>query len=231
MSNALACATCPVRDRAACAVLSETERDELARSGRHRTLEPGEVLFRAGEKVDTCATLTRGALKVTSTDQEGRERILALVHPAGFIGEFFQPFDDHEVVALAESEVCVFAGSDIERTMAEHPALARALLRRTQEDLHASRSLLALTGKPDAAAQVAGLIMGFAQAASDSPCHPARDFDLPLSRADIANMLGLTIETVSRKITALEKSGAIRRNGKRGIELVDPARLAYLAEG
>ena len=57
MSNALACATCPVRDRAACAVLSETERDELARSGRHRTLEPGEVLFRAGEKVDTCSSL------------------------------------------------------------------------------------------------------------------------------------------------------------------------------
>ena len=43
-------------------------------------------------------------------------------------------------------------------------------------------------------------------------------------------MLGLTIETVSRKITALEKSGAIRRHGKRGIELVDPARLSLMAE-
>ena len=226
----LACATCPVRDRAACAVLDENERDELAQRGRHRTLQPGDVLFRAGEKADTCATLTKGALKVTSTDSEGRERILALVHPAGFIGEFFQPFDDHEVVALAESEVCLFAGSDIERAMADYPALARALLRRAQEDLHASRSLLALTGKLDAQAQVAGLVLGFAQAASDSPCHPARQFELPLSRADIANMLGLTIETVSRKITALEKSGAIARSGKRGIELLDPARLSLLAE-
>tara|TARA_B100000678_G_scaffold153405_1_gene128176 strand:+ start:807 stop:1496 length:690 start_codon:yes stop_codon:yes gene_type:complete len=227
----LACATCPVRDRAACAVLSEAERDDLASRGRHRTLEPGEVLFAAGEKASTCATLTRGALKVTATDAEGRERILALVHPAGFIGEFFQPFDDHEVVALAESEVCLFAGADIETAMADHPALGRALLRRAQEDLHASRSLLALTAKPDAQAQIAGLILGFAQAASDSPCHPAQEFDLPLSRADCANMLGLTIETVSRKITALEKDGAIRRKGKRGIELVDPARLALLAEG
>ncbi|WP_370176883.1 Crp/Fnr family transcriptional regulator [Alteriqipengyuania sp.] len=225
----VACATCPVRDRAACAVLSGEERDQLARSGRHRVLEPGEVLFRAGEQADTCATLTSGALKVTATDADGNERILALVHPAGFVGEFFQPFDDHEVVALAPSQVCIFAGSDIESAMAAHPALARALLRRAQEDLHASRTLLALTGKSDAQSQVAGLILGFAQAASDSPCHPAHQFDLPLSRADCANMLGLTIETVSRKITALEKSGIIARNGKRGIELVDPARLSAIA--
>ena len=115
--------------------------------------------------------------------------------------------------------------------MDEYPALARALLRRAQEDLHASRSLLALAGKSDAQAQVAGLIMGFAQAASDSPCHPAQKFELPLSRADCANMLGLTIETVSRKITALEKMGAIVRTGKRGIELVDPAQLSDLAAG
>ena len=226
----LACATCPVRDRAACSVLSDEERDTLSQRGRHRTLEPGEVLFHAGEKVTTCATLTRGALKVSATDAEGRERILALVHPAGFVGEFFQPFDDHEVVALASSEVCLFAGEDIETAMSEHPALSRALLRRTQEDLHASRTLLALTGKPDAQARVAGLLFGFAKAASDSPCHPAQHFDLPLSRAECANMLGLTIETVSRKITALEKSGAIRRHGKRGIELVDPARLSLMAE-
>ena len=224
----LACATCPVRDRAACAGLGEEERGELARRGGHRTLAPGDVLFHAGEKIETCATLTSGTLKVTKTDVDGNERILALVHPAGFVGEFFQPFDDHEVVAVAQSQVCIFAGSDIEAAMAEHPALARALRRRAQEDLHASRALLALTGKSDAETQVAGLILGFAQAASDSPCHPARSFDLPLSRAECANMLGLTIETVSRKITALEKSGVVRRHGKRGIELIDPARLSAI---
>ena len=227
----LARATCPVRDRAACSVLDDSERENLARRGHHRTLEAGEVLFRAGEKVNACATLTTGALKVTSIDADGQEHILALVHPAGFIGEFFQPFDDHEIVALTQSQVCLFNGPDIESAMDEYPALARALLRRVQEDLHASRSLLALAGKSDAQAQVAGLIMGFAQAASDSPCHPAQKFELPLSRADCANMLGLTIETVSRKITALEKMGAIVRTGKRGIELVDPAQLSDLAAG
>ncbi len=73
---------------------------------------------------------------------------------------------------------------------------------------------------------MAALLLGFAQAASDSPCHPAARFELPLSRGEMANMLGLTIETVSRQITQLEREGAIARNGKRGIELVDPALLS-----
>ena len=64
-----------------------------------------------------------------------------------------------------------------------------------------------------------------AGAASDSPCHPAARFDLPLSRAEMAGLLGLTIETVSRQVSALERSGAIRRKGLRGIELVDAAQL------
>ena len=49
--------------------------------------------------------------------------------------------------------------------------------------------------------------------------------DLPLSRAEMAGLLGLTIETVSRQVSALERSGAIRRHGLRGIELVDAAQL------
>ncbi|MEM6477195.1 MAG: helix-turn-helix domain-containing protein, partial [Pseudomonadota bacterium] len=59
--------------------------------------------------------------------------------------------------------------------------------------------------------------------------HVASEFDLPLTRGEIANMLGLTIETVSRKLKELEASGAILRKGKRGIELVDPALLQALS--
>ena len=225
----LACETCPVRDRAACAVLSEEERAALASAGRMRSLRRGETLFAAGDPASACATLTSGALKVASLDAEGNEHILALVHPSGFVGEFFRPFTEHDVVALSESTLCVFAGSDMEDALERYPALARALLRRAQEDLHASRTLQALSARTSARARVAALVMGFAQGASQSPCHPADTFDLPLSRGDMANMLGLTIETVSRQLSALEKEGAIRRKGKRGIELVDPALLSEAA--
>lgn len=225
----LACAECPVRDRAACSILEEKERDALGKVGRMRELRRGETLFAAGESVSSCATLISGALKVATLDADGREQILALVHPAGFVGEFFRPFAEHDVVALADSRLCVFTGQAMDEAIGTYPALARALLRRTQEDLHASRMLKALTGRTSGKARVAALLLDFAQAASDTPCHPAPRFELPLSRGEMANMLGLTIETVSRQITVLEREGAIARKGKRGIELVDPALLSEAA--
>ena len=221
----LACATCPVRDRAACAVLSEEERASLAAAGRSVQLKKGETLFRAGDSDTACATLLTGAMKVTNTDHDGTERILALIHPAGFVGELFRPFADYDVVALSDCELCVFARSAMEQALDRHPALTQALFRRAQEDLHASRALLALTGKNSASEKVASLILSLAQAASDSPCHPASTFELPLSRGEIANLLGLTIETVSRQLSNLTRDGAIAKNGTRGIELLDPARL------
>ncbi len=225
----LPCAGCAVRDRAACSVLSEEERDALARAGRMRRLKRGELLFAAGDEDAACATLVRGALKVATIDADGTERILALVHPSGFIGELFAPFAHHDVVALTDSELCVFPKSDMGNAVALHPKLSQALLRRSQEDLHRSRELLALSGR-SAGERLASLILSFAEAASDSPCHPAPQFDLPLTRGEIAGMLGLTIETVSRTLTRFERDGLIARKGARGIELLDPARLRHSAE-
>ncbi|MEP2234444.1 MAG: Crp/Fnr family transcriptional regulator [Alteripontixanthobacter sp.] len=227
----LACASCPVRDRAACAVLSEDERSALARAGRETVLGPGEMLFAAGDEDAACATLVSGALKISSCDAEGNERILALVHPAGFIGELFEPFAEHDVTALTDSKLCTFSKGAMDKALDAHPTLTRALLRRSQEDLHASRRLLEMAGKNSARERVGALIWAMANAASDSPCHPAQSFDLPLKRGEMANLLGLTIETVSRALTWLEKDGTIQRDGARGIHLADAARLQSLAEG
>lgn len=221
----LACATCPVKETAACAMLTPEERDAMAAAGRTRVLKRGEMLFAAGDEDAACATLQSGALKVSAVDIDGNEQILALVHPAGFIGELFAPFAHHDVVALTESRVCTFAKADIERAIEDYPAMARALLRRSNADLLASRDLLELTGHASAEARLASLLHDFAAAASDSSCHLAQRFELPLTRGEIGNMLGLTIETVSRKLGELEEMGAIQREGKRGIALRNPALL------
>lgn len=225
----LVCAECPVRESAACAVLTREERDALASAGRTRELARGEMLYAAGDEEAACATLVSGALKVSAIDADGNEQILALVHPAGFIGELFAPFAHHDVVALTPSRLCTFARRDIEAAIDNYPALARALLRRSQEDLLASRALLELTGHASAEARLAALLHDFAMAASQSSCHPAISYELPLTRGEIANMLGLTIETVSRKLGEIEEAGAIARKGKRGIDVLDAALLADLA--
>ncbi len=223
------CASCPVRDSAACSVLTEEERDTLALAGHTRSLKRGEMLFAAGDDQAACATLVSGALKVSAISSDGSEQILALIHPAGFIGELFAPYAHHDVVALTDSKLCTFARTDIDRAIETYPALARALLRRAQEDLLATRNLLELAGNASAECRLAALLHDFAAAASDSSCNLARKFELPLSRGEIADMLGLTIETVSRKFGKLEEAGAIARKGKRGIELIEPKLLQSIS--
>jgi len=225
----LSCEDCPVRDSAACSVLTPEERGVLAAAGRTRILKRGEMLFAAGDEEAACATLVSGALKVCAINADGDEQILSLIHPAGFIGELFSPFAHHDVVALTESQLCTFARGDIEAAIENYPALALALLRRSQEDLLASRSLLELTGHASAEARLAALLHDFSRAASKSSCHGVVHFELPLTRGEIANMLGLTIETVSRKLGEIENSGAIARTGKRGIDVLNAAHLAALA--
>src|SRR5690606_3840589 len=113
--------------------------------------------------------------------------ILALVHPAGFVGELFAPFAHHDVVALTDCQLCVFPRSEMNRAVELHPKLSRALLQRSQEDLLQSRELLALSGRRSASAKVAGLLAGLADEASDSSCHAAPEFELPLTRGEIAS--------------------------------------------
>lgn len=223
------CDACPVRDQAVCAVLSDAERDALARIGVTRDFARGETIFAAGDDNIACATLASGAAKLSTIDSDGVERIVALIHPAGFLGQLFATQIGYHAVALTPSRLCLFPRADFERTMADHPALLRSILDRTLSDLAETRALVDLIGRRSSRGRVAGLIHVLARAASDAPCHVARSYDLPLTRGEMAALLGLTIETVSRQLSALEADGVIARSGARGILIRDMAELEVIA--
>lgn len=225
----LACESCPVRERAACAALTPAERADLGRRGMARSYARGQTVFAAGEDLDACATLTAGLLKISHVDADGNERILSLIHPAGFVGEMFAPVAHHDVVALTDSQLCLFPRRDYEAAIARYPALAQALLRRSASDLYDARAQIALDARRSAGAKLASLLLALARSASHSPCHAAETFELPLTRGEMAGLLGLTIETVSRQLGRLENDGVLTRTGARGIRLIDTARLEELA--
>ncbi|ODP37050.1 Crp/Fnr family transcriptional regulator [Sphingomonas turrisvirgatae] len=231
MANAapIVCDTCPVADRAVCAALTPDDRGELARMGHHRRYARGETIVAAGDASTVCATLTRGAAKMSTIDRDGTERIVALVHPAGMLGQLFAPAATLTVTALTDSEACIFPRSRFEALSDARPALAKRLLVEVGRELDESRGLIDLISKRQAKGRVAALILAFARAASPAPCHDEAAFDLPLTRGEMAQLLGLTIETVSRTLTALEGGGAIRREGSHGIAILDRAALDALA--
>jgi len=219
------CEECPVRDDAICSVLEDGDRRHLARIGIHRDFERGQTVFAAGDESIACATLISGALKLSRCDAEGVERIVALVHPAGFLGELFANTREFDVTALTKSRLCLVPRKDFEAMLAERPALTQALLRRTLDSLGESRALIDLVGRRDARARVAGLLLALARSAASEPCGQASSFELPLTRGEMANLLGLTIETVSRQVSKLVADQIIGRSGSRGITVRDARAL------
>lgn len=193
------------------------------------TFARGETIFAAGDDNHVCGTLVSGAAKLSAIDAEGTERVVALVHPAGLLGQLFAPSQSHHLTALTATEACLFPRDTFERLVAEKPELARRLLGDTLRELEESRALIGLISRRQADARLAALILGFARAASAAPCHDAIAFDLPLTRGEIAQLLGLTIETVSRNLVALEKAGTIRREGLHGLTILDRPALEALA--
>lgn len=181
-----------------------------------------------GDENVACATLVSAALKIANYDKEGTETFLSLVHLALFFGEIFAPLGYYDIVALADSRLRLFSRSEYEAAVETFPALANALLCRSAADLFEIRSLVDLLGRRSAEVKVAGLIEAFAKGPSESPCHPASMFELALTRSEMARLLGLTIETVSRQLSRLEKQGMIKRQGARGIEIRDAPALHAL---
>ena len=114
--------------------------------------------------------------------------------------------------------------------MVAHPAMERALLSCTLAELGAVRTRLSRLARATALARVAGFITESANRSGVDDGETVTTIELPLSRGEMADLLGLTIETVSRQMTRLKNAGVIGLPGGRRVEIHDPDALAEAAE-
>ena len=223
------CETCAVRDRAICAALEASELELLDRIGRRRTLEPGEPLIWEGDDSILVANVIDGILKLSTGTEDGREQIVGVVYPADFIGRPFGATTRHSVTALTDARVCVFARADFDRFAGEHPGLEHKLLQRTLAELDRTRSWMLLLARKSAEEKIATFLLDMSERLADGGATPLDRFDLPFSRQQIGDVLGLTIETVSRQMTKLKRDGVIDLPTRRAVTILDRAELEAIA--
>jgi CRP/FNR family transcriptional regulator len=229
------CSDCGVRERALCASLTDAELAELSPLGVQRRLGRGDTLLRAGDPPLVCANVQSGVMKIARTTAGGSEAIVGLAYPGDFIGRPFAHADDHDVVALTDVELCVFPRAAFERAISNHDRMERLLLQRTIAELDRARDWLLRMAHASAAARVAGFLHDMRRRLAVSDCQKGAElagpqrFDLPMSRGEIADLLGLTIETVSRQMTKLRAAGIIDLPGGRGVIVRQPEALAAAA--
>lgn len=226
------CDSCVVRNRAICSVLDGPELDALNAIGRRRTLKAGESLMWEGEESVLVANVLEGVLKLSAGTEDGRELIVGVVYPSEFIGRPFGDTTSQGVTALTDARVCVFARRDFEAFARQHPALEHKLLERTLGELDRTRRWMLLLGRKSASERLATFLIELTERLTPVTCMTQFELpgetriELPFSRQQIADVLGLTIETVSRQFTRLKVEGIIDLPSRREVVIRDAAALA-----
>lgn len=226
------CSTCPVRHRAVCSYCGPAEMAELERIKFYREYVPGQEIITEGEATRTLGSIVTGVVALHKSLEDGRRQIVGLLFPPDFIGRPLRPAAPYEAVAVTEVRMCLFRRSQFEEILQRNPNIGRRLLEMMLDELDAARDWMLLLGRKSAREKVASFLMILARRAATLEKRSVRDrttFAIPLSREAIAEYLGLTIETVSRQLTALRKDGIIELNGARSVALTDADALAALA--
>jgi CRP/FNR family transcriptional regulator len=228
------CADCAVRDQALCSSLTDLELTALNTLGRRRKITRGQTLIWAGDDSIICANLLSGVLKLVAATPDGREQIVGLLYPADFVGQPYAGQADFTITALTDAELCIFPRDAFERVLEDHARMERLLLQRTLAALAVARTRILSLARKSAQEKIAGFLLDMALRASATGCRATPGgpitFDLPLTRGQIADVLGLTIETVSRQMTRLKAAGVIALPGGRAITISDEDALQDLAK-
>lgn len=232
----LQCRTCAVRSLSLCGALSDQEIGALNTISSRRKLAAGEIYAVEGDAPVSFANVVSGVAKLVRGLEDGREQIVGLLFPSDFMGRAFGSAPTqipYTVEAATDLELCTFSASGFEAVVEEHPALERKLLERTLGELDAARDWMLLLGRKSASERVATFLHHIARRCSQASCasldRDAIRFELPLTRSDMADFIGLTIETVSRQLSRLRKDGILTMDGTRMVQHVDMDGLAARA--
>ena len=203
---------------------------QLARHTRRQELPPGTELLAAGERPERCANILRGVVKLSKVMSDGRQQIVGLQFAPDFLG---RPFCERSNVSAETADtvrLCSFPRATLETMIGRSPELGRRLHEQALRELDEARDWMLTLGRKTAAEKVASFLLLVARHVDPEIGGGAATFDIPLGRSDIADFLGLTVETVSRQLTRLRKAGVIAIDKGRRVTVIDQPALE-LASG
>ena len=205
------------------------ELDKIVR--RQQPYQPGQHIFRAGDHSHSMFAVRSGALKSYCTTENGDEQVLGFTLPGELVGldGMSDGIYGSSSVVLETASVCELPYNDLEEMCNTLHGLNRQMMRVVSKEISADQSMLLLLGKRTAEEKLAAFLLSLS-ARYKSRSLSASEFNLPMSRQDIGNYLGLAIETVSRLFAQFQKKNLLTVN-RRQIVLVDMPALRVMVEG
>lgn len=195
---------------------------------RRRPLERGQHLYHAGDRFNSIYALRSGSLKTYVMSENGEEHIIGVKMPGDLLGlsDINSSTYTRAAKALETCSICEIPYERFEELTREIPDLHHHILNMMSLEIHHEQDRVTMCKKLSAEARLAGLLITlsgrFAQRGFS-----ATEFNLSISRSDIANMLGLAVETVSRLFTQFQEQGLLQVERKH-VKLLNPSALEQL---
>jgi CRP/FNR family transcriptional regulator len=191
--------------------------------GQTATLGRDEMLFCEGDEADAVYVVLSGTVRCCKLLADGRRQIIGFYQAGQLLGLALGDHHSYSAEAVTLARLRRLGRAELESLLEERPALRRRLFSVAASELAAAQEQMLLLGRKTARERICTFLL--ARLGGDG-----RTIELPMSRSDIADYLGLTIETVSRTLSQLRSAGLIRMPGLNSLELIDAGRLCALAD-
>jgi CRP/FNR family transcriptional regulator len=234
-SRDTACDDCEARHHGMCDALSDEELSLLSRSAQHMVVAAGTLFIEEGERALHFYNITHGNVRVFRTLPDGRRHITGFMNTGQFLGLAETGDYAFNAEAMDEVHLCRFNRAALNHLFSDFPALERRLLNIAAHELTLAHEQMLLLARKNAAERIASYLVNLALrhegCANGILPQGEMALELPVSRSDLADYLGLTIETISRSFAGLKKKGLIDFQNAHAVVLVKPRQLAALGNG
>lgn len=212
--------------------LSEEELKEVRKIIQHNEVLKNQTLFNEGDPLDCLYIVTHGSLKITTLTKEGREQILYLLQEGDFIGDLnlFKPgYSTNSAIALENTNLCVIYKKDFDDLLVKFPNVQGKILAYAYDRIVSLEKLIDTLTTKDIETRVATLLLSLAKKQRHATNDRPRLIETPLTKEEMANFIGVTRETLSRKLNALQKQDIIQMKGNKKLIIKDYDYLYDLA--
>lgn len=225
LKTAVRCSECPIRHRAVCARCDDDELTLLESMKSYKSFPAGEPIVWRGDESTFVASVVKGVASLSKTLEDGRTQMVGLLLPSDFIGRPGRVEIEFDVTATTDVTLCCFARKPFEKLVDETPHVAHRLMELALDELDAARDWMLLLGRKTAREKIATFIHMFVRRTHLADDVMPGQIEMPMTRDQIANYLGLTLETVSRQFSSLKKDGVIAFNDRKTFAVIDMSAL------
>lgn len=200
--------------------LTNDEMMEIALITTDRTYEKGEMVYTAGDVGEKLYVIHKGRVKISRIAANGKEQVIRVLGPGEFMGELslFSPLpmtDNAEV--LEKSTMCIIEGKRLKGIMGKYPTIAFKVMEELSQRLEKAENLIEDINLNSVETRLAQILIKMAD--------DKNEVLLNMKKGDFASQIGMSQETLSRKLTSFQEKGLIKQIGNRRIVLLDKDRL------